>query len=45
MKNRGGGTDRQPVFRYERAYHDFGPIDLGELQTSRETAQEAASAA
>jgi archaellum biogenesis ATPase FlaH len=45
MKNRGGGTDRQPVFRYERAYHDFEPIDLEELQTSRETAQEAASAA
>ena len=45
MKNRGGGTDHQPVFRYERAYHDFEPIDLGELQTRSERAQETASAA
>lgn len=26
LKNRGGKTDLQPLFRYHRAYHDFEPI-------------------
>lgn len=34
IKNRGGRTDVQPVFRYHRAYHNFEPIplDLTDLQ-------------
>lgn len=28
VKNRGGRTDIQPIFRYHRAFHDFEPISL-----------------
>ena len=28
VKNRGGRTDLQPVFRYHKAFHDFEPITL-----------------
>lgn len=35
IKNRGGRTDVQPIFRYHRAYHNFEPIplDLSDLQS------------
>jgi hypothetical protein len=39
LKNRGGRTSTQPVFRYDRAYHDFKPIELDNaaaLNESRE---------
>lgn len=41
LKNRGGRTETNPLFRYDRAYHDFDPIPLDNQKVLQE-AQEAA---